>query len=509
MRNSTLYTRYIAPGILIISLLVVYLMTMAPGLTWANDGSDGGDLITAAATGGVAHPTGYPVYLLAARAFQLLPVGSLAFRTNLMSAFAAVSASVLIYVLVTHFLSASDEHLNWVMGLVSAYAFGLSPLIWSQAVITEVYALHALFVLLILYFSSDHASLKFTQRNQDRILGLTFGLAMGNHVTSILLLPILLFSTIFRKSAPADDIPSTWQLQFDKHSLLRRLTWMGAGLLVYLILPLRALSKPPVNWGNPLTLNGFQWLVSGELYQDQLFVLNLASVWSRIRSVSGLLIEQFGIPGLVIGLIGLIVFYKSSHLYRNTIWITFVFSVFAIGYATYDSYMYLIPAFLGFAIWIGLGLAGLMELIFGRFQRVGAGLGLVFLVYLFFLAGTNWRQVDASQDVRAENFGSEVLAQAPVNAIVFAKGDKAIFTMWYFHHALQNRPDLSIVVTDLLGFDWYQETLHTTYPELKLPGLFPFAEVVVADNPERPVCFIEYIQSAKIDCSPAQDSQLP
>src|SRR5512136_2543960 len=102
---------------------------MAPGLTWANGGSDGGDLITAAATGGVAHPTGYPVYLLLAKLFQLLPVSSLAFRTNLMSAVAAILAAVLIYALVTRITSPLTGHGNWLAGLASAYAFGLSSLV--------------------------------------------------------------------------------------------------------------------------------------------------------------------------------------------------------------------------------------------------------------------------------------------------------------------------------------------------------------------------------------------
>ncbi|HQV63779.1 MAG TPA: DUF2723 domain-containing protein, partial [Anaerolineales bacterium] len=132
MRNTFLLNKYIPPGILAVSLLVVYLMTMAPGLTWANQGSDGGDLVTAAAVGGVAHPTGYPVYLFLARVFQLLPIGSLAFRTNLLSAFATVFAAILIYVLVIRSLPSTSESIY--AGLISAFAFGLSPLVWSQSV---------------------------------------------------------------------------------------------------------------------------------------------------------------------------------------------------------------------------------------------------------------------------------------------------------------------------------------------------------------------------------------
>ena len=62
--------------------------------------------------------------------------------------------------------------------------------------------------------------------------------------------------------------------------------------------------------------------------------------------------------------------------------------------------------------------------------------------------------VDASKDLCAERFGVEMLSETSINAIVFAKGDEAIFTMWYFHCALKKRPDFVAVVTDLLHFDW-------------------------------------------------------
>lgn len=74
--------RHLPAIFLALSLMGVYLSTLAPGLTWANDGSDGGDLIAAAYTGGVAHPTGYPLYLLLARLFQFVPLGSLADRKS-------------------------------------------------------------------------------------------------------------------------------------------------------------------------------------------------------------------------------------------------------------------------------------------------------------------------------------------------------------------------------------------------------------------------------------------
>jgi hypothetical protein len=489
--------------------MAVYLASLAPGLTWANVGADGGDLIAAAATGGIAHPTGYPLYLLLARLFQFMPIGSLAFRTNLMSAVAAVAAALMVYGLVTRYLSPSLTHPVWLAGLAAGLAFGLSPLIWSQAVITEVYTLHSLFVALLLFLSVIPLSAHFTQKRMDCLLGLIFGLAMGNHLTTLLILPIILFSTIHRKpdSAQGKHWFNTWQL--DGGSLLRRLLWMMVGLLVYLVLPLRALSHPPVDWGNPVTLDGFVWLVSGKLYQGLLLSLNFPFVVERAQTVIALLLEQFGIIGITASLVGLIVFFKPTRLNFYMLWIAVASSAFAIGYATADAYMYLIPVFLCFAVWIGIGLGRTMEIFSKQSRIVGLGIGLALILVLLIQAWKVWPAVDASHDQRAESFGKSVLSIAPAHAIVFANGDEAVFTLWYFQFALRDRTDLAIISPDLLQFNWYLQTLRSTYPDLNLPGPYPFTETVVIANPARPVCYVRYIQVPEINCLPAGDPPLP
>ena len=68
----------------------LYLSTLAPTLTWAHNGQDGGDLVTAVYTSGVPHPPGYPTYVLLGKLFALLPVSEPAYRLNLMSEVCAV-----------------------------------------------------------------------------------------------------------------------------------------------------------------------------------------------------------------------------------------------------------------------------------------------------------------------------------------------------------------------------------------------------------------------------------
>jgi hypothetical protein len=108
--------------------------------------------------------------------------------------------------------------------------------------------------------------------------------------------------------------------------------------------------------------------------------------------------------------------------------------------------------------------------------------------------------VDASHDSRAVNFGQEVLATAPEHALVFATGDEAVFALWYFHFALGQRPDLAVMASDLLHFDWYQETLQSTYPSLVVPGPFPWPETIAAANAARPACYIQYADQTEIHC---------
>ncbi|NOY99950.1 MAG: DUF2723 domain-containing protein [Chloroflexi bacterium] len=507
MNNSNPLPRYLPPVFLASSLFVVYLHTMAPGLSWANQGADGGDLITAAVVGGVAHPTGYPVYLLLARLFQFLPIESLAYRTNIMSAVFAVCAAVLVYGVVAKSLLGKRIGQYWLPGIIAGYSFGLAPLVWSQAVITEVYTLHAFFMALLLFlvvgvFAVERPCL-------DRLRGVVLGLAMGNHITSILLLPVALWAGSLEKDGAglSGGTQWAWMKSVRWTSLWRQTAWMLAGMSVYIILPLRAASSPAVNWENPVNARNFWRLVSGQLYQAHYLQTSSAVFGERIQALAALLLEQIGLLGLLVGVIGAVVFFQASRLYIVTLWCFFSFSIFAFGYRTADSYLYLIPAFISVSIWIGLGVGGLLEMSKNRLHNVVMVAAFAFLLYVLGLSLANYQVVDASRDYRAENFGKEVMEKAPADAIVFAEGDQAVFALWYFRFALKERPDLAVIATDLLHYDWYQEGIRLQYPSLILPSTFLWEEIVTASNPQRPVCYVKYEDRTYIHCDRDQPAE--
>jgi hypothetical protein len=467
----------------------LYARTLAPGLTWAFDGADGGDLITAAATGGVPHPGGYPTYLVLASIFLRVPIGPLAFRTNLLSLVVSVLAAAQLYGLV---LGASGSAFA---ASVTAIVFGTAPLVWSQAIITEVYALQALLTVCLLRLLLASRP----RRLLEPASGLVAGLGMGNHLMGALLLPLLLLrpEAALPSSEPAEAGPVVMLKIY-----LERLAGLVAGLAIYLVIPWRASSQSPVNWGNVNSLQTLLSLVSGQMYWDRLHHGSAVYLATGTRSWARLITEQLTLPGLLLALLGLIVLFRPRNLHLATIWVAISSSVLAIVYYSPDSYVYLIPAMVSCAIWIGLGSRWLVELASGPVAYGGAATGCAIVVLLALRGILGVPSMDLSRDRSAEDFAGSILASAPNNAILITHGDESTFALWYFHFALHQRPDVSVVSDDLFAQAWYRKVLTYTYVDLVVPSdPWTPALALARANPRRPVCAATSILPPAVDCA--------
>ena len=84
--------------------LLVYFWTLAPTVTLV----DSGELIVAARFLGVAHPPGFPLYVMLAHLASLFPIGNVAERINFASAlFAALACAMLTLVVAELIATAS------------------------------------------------------------------------------------------------------------------------------------------------------------------------------------------------------------------------------------------------------------------------------------------------------------------------------------------------------------------------------------------------------------------
>jgi hypothetical protein len=404
--------------------LLVYGATLAPSLTWAHWGADGGDFVTAAVTGRIPHPPGFPLYLLLARGFARLPWGDPAWRLTLLSAVLAAAAVALVAATLRR-RGASP----WI-ALTSALTLAFAPLFWSQALITEVYTTAAFFVALTLFCAlakqeSEDRESRIIRRSRGFAVGLTWGLGISVHPTLLLLAP--LWSAWLRSA------------QYGIRDLGAPVLGCGIGLLPYALLPL--FGPWPQPWGDLRSPGGWWDVVSARLYWGYAFGLPPADWPQRALAWAALMARQFTPVGALAVLLGLTALWRQARsLGVGVVAALGLGSLYAIGYDTPDSLVYLAPL-LPVAAWLlGEGLRRIAR--WGAPQWLGPALPVVLLVW-------NWRALDVHHDREALDWLRRTLDAAPPYAVLVTAQDPHTFTLWYAQDVLGERPDVLVVDRDL------------------------------------------------------------
>ena len=112
-----------------------------------------------------------------------------------------------------------------------------------------------------------------------------------------------------------------------------------------------------------------------------------------------------------------------------------------------------VGSFYAFAVWIGLGVAGISRLI----PRWGAGLALLCLAVPIQMASQTWDDHDRSGRYTCRDFGANYLEsmQREGNPIILTNGDNDTFPLWYNHEVEGVRTDTRDCNLEYLQTDWY------------------------------------------------------
>ena len=143
-------------------------------------------------------------------------------------------------------------------------------------------------------------------------------------------------------------------------------------------------------------------------------------------------------------------------------------------------------SFYAFAIWIGLAVPGIWDLIKGLFERKNAKVGneasccgeseskkslavaivaaVMGLVVPVQMVSQTWDDHDRSGRTTARDFGKNYLSSVDKNGIIYVNGDNDTFPLWYAQEVEGYRTDVKVVNLSYLTTDWYaSQVQHPTY----------------------------------------------
>ena len=443
------------PGCVVFTLsMLVYLITLAPTVT----GEDSGELIAAAYGGGVAHPPGYPLWtMLASLSIKILPLGTVAYRVNLLSAvLAAISATVL-WRTVTRFFSV----LPWTAALGSV-CFACGRHFWSQAVITEVYTLHVLLTCLILHFALIWRE---TSKNKYLyIVSFLTGLGLCNHHLAVLLGPLLFAFVLFHKPR----LFISWKL------IMMCILFLAIGLTPYLYLPVAAGKSPYVNWGNPDNWQRFLEHVFRKQYGDE--SMHLSRTLHRLFGHLGILwnwiSQQYTIAAIPLLAGGLVVLARKNKrllcitilfFLMHTVVLAELLNISFNRQELFCSRVFFLPAYISAIIWITVGgehVGQSLSQVFARYKSATSLRFFPLTVLLILAFWGNFGQNNMRHYFFAIDHADNILKSLDKNAILIPSGDHNTFPLIYRHYVEGYRPD--IVIADKYGYIEYD--LYKTMP---------------------------------------------
>lgn len=532
-----------------IPLLVLYLATTSPELTWAHSNEDSGDLVTAAWVRGIPHPTGYPWYLLTCKfVMDLLPWGTIAWRAHVYSIINGVAACVFAGLVMRTLAPAIMPGLPvgrtgpWLQA-TAMWLAGVSLPIWTQSIIAEVYAASLAFIAAMLWVisiwlsqgtesSPGHEETEspplppFAQTENPPLLpfpspslgeggmekpelaaglelqaaadpgrdvwltrfALLQGFALTNHLTSIY-------------AGIAGLVVLLWSGHKPSWKIWKQIPLaLFAPLSLYGVLMLYSKMQPSLDWtdtehlGNLLihaTGRQFRFMLLGS---DAVQVLNRLIIEMDYTTDAGPFIAFLALGGMVWGLLGAGPQGRAFTLALLTIWL---FNIWHIcNYAVEDFEAFLLPSALMLQLFAVLGIAGLVTL--ARWAGASQVMGIAWawtLIVPLAIGTRNYPYAVIPQPTDPILMREDARAVLPDGALLIERFYGRGFAWWYFRETdpYWKAHKIDIVYVESLRAEWGHTLLERTNPTVVMehpltPDEAKVIEGIIADNIDlRPV----------------------
>ena len=420
----------------------LYIYTLSPSVY----GGDSGDLTSSVFSLGVAHPSGYPLYIILGRLVTELIPDTFSFSWQL----GALSATLASFSLVFFNKAVYIFCKNKLATLISTSALAVSYPFWLFAITQEVFALHVLLLSLIFFIVSKiYESKKTLYLNY---LAFLVGLSLTNNQSIILFFPpVFLFLTL----TFCRDL-------FKLKTIFTMIIFFMLGLVPYIYIPFAAAQFPQVNWGFAVNWENFTHLITREEYGwnplsggvDRVSITSslwaFVDYWKYYIGWLFILTCSLGFSYLI-----------KRKLYRLLILISLSFFLsgpFYVAYANtplknfltiailekfflanFFSAMYLFP----------FGIIFLHESLRTHLQKIlvlppSKFVYFIYLIGVFGILITNFPKLNLRNIYLGENFAKDILSPLPKDSVVLLMSDTMAFNSIHVQITQGFRNDIKI-----------------------------------------------------------------
>ena len=432
---------------------IIYLRTMMPTVEWM----DIAEFQTVTYVLGIAHPTGYPLYIVVGKVFgTLVPTGEWAGRMNLMSVLCTATAAALLVVLALRYEASPPIALAGALG----FAFTLNT--WKAAGHADPYTLT-----LLLGASLWLMTMRWADTGEPRRLwtiAFVSGVGLGSAMVLVMELPAIIL----------------YALLTQPRKFVAPKTVIVAGLLgvlgvvgIYAYLPLRAMMHPPLNYGNTSTWHGFRQVALAGQVGGFMSFLRWGSLTHFIENVPTQAVGWYrqwlgGGAEMVVGLLALIglgALTIRDWRFALCVMLGIVSPMWTIltVFINETSHYLLISNWLLFF----LAALGMQALVIAPIRRLSQThlrhalsliAGAAALILPYYLVEANWSLADMHEYRQDYLTMKQILSLLKPGAIVFSWWGPRT-TLWYGQYFDGLRPDVEVVdTTAMADHGWVDET---------------------------------------------------
>jgi tetratricopeptide (TPR) repeat protein len=409
---------------------------------------------------GVANPPGFPLYYLIGRLFTLIPVGDVAFRINIMSAFFGALAVVLIGRGIAVFLEIlySRERsvegagvrgdaipVRWI-AMFSCLFLSVTPVFWSQSLVAEEYALNAFLLSLLLLLSLQTVRLQ--RKDFFFLTSFVLGLSFSNHPLTLVFIPSFLFMAAMMVGKRRLSSPQ-WTFS---------LILLAVGLSCYLYIPTRATSATPILWYPIERIESLYHYLIAQKHHGEIFSSTLMGYVYKLRLALDVLVNQLTFAGCLILALGTWIALRKNWRPSLLVLLVAFLDVAIASYVKFNRHtisVYLIPALIVFTYLGGSGLLALWKI---SKQKIRGSIQVaIAVVILVMMTALNWKMSSRQGSYVNLSLGQDILRSLPSGATFVTEGDNATFSILYLQTVERERPDVRILAPEWMLFNKWKK----------------------------------------------------